>query len=271
MEIATTIQTALLPRNTEVAGLRIAAAMRPASEVGGDYYEVIPTETGCWLAIGDVAGHGLGAGLVMLMVQTAVLALTRAMPEAKPSEILKALNRALYENIRERLGKDEHVTLTLLRYETNGRLVFAGAHDDFVLYRKSSGRHELVRSPGTWLGAVADISDTSEDQELKLEEGDLLVLYTDGITEAANASREVFGIDRVCATVDRVHAEAPTAIRDELLKEVSGWLKDQQDDMTLVVLSFQGTKLAKTDAMGKETPRGAVSTPPVAVHLGRQV
>ena len=82
MEIAARIQTSILPRDVSVAGLEIAAAMQPATEVGGDYYDVVPVDDGCWLGIGDVAGHGLGTGLVMLMMQSGIGALARKLPDA---------------------------------------------------------------------------------------------------------------------------------------------------------------------------------------------
>src|SRR5499427_5838204 len=82
MEIASKIQTAILPNITPraVRGLEIAARMRRATEVGGDYYDVLPTEDGCWLGIGDVAGHGLPAGIIMLTIQSAIAALTQDRP-----------------------------------------------------------------------------------------------------------------------------------------------------------------------------------------------
>ena len=104
MEIAARIQTSILPRDVNVAGLEIAAAMHAATEVGGDYYDVVPVDDGCWLGIGDVAGHGLGTGLVMLMMQSGIGALARKMPDASPRDLLLALNTMLVENVRVRLG-----------------------------------------------------------------------------------------------------------------------------------------------------------------------
>ena len=101
MEIATRIQTSILPRDVTVPGLEIAATMRTATEVGGDYYDVIPVEGGCWMGIGDVAGHGLGTGLVMLMMQSGIGALCRKLPDASPRELLLALNAMLVDNVRD--------------------------------------------------------------------------------------------------------------------------------------------------------------------------
>src|SRR4029078_13210337 len=100
LEIARRLQTSILPRTLEAPGLRLAATMIPASEVGGDYYDLLPLPGGCWIGVGDVAGHGLSAGMVMLMVQCIVAALVRERPDARPSELVMRLNDVLYENVR---------------------------------------------------------------------------------------------------------------------------------------------------------------------------
>ena len=201
MEIAARIQTSILPRDVSVAGLEIAAAMQAATEVGGDYYDVVPVDDGCWLGIGDVAGHGLGTGLVMLMMQSGIGALARKMPDAAPRDLLLALNTMLVENVRERLGQREHATLTLIRYRRDGSLTFAGAHEEMLVRRAATGRCERIETPGAWVGAKRDITAGTVDSTARLQPGDLLVLYTDGLIEAAAAddSGARFGIDRLIA------------------------------------------------------------------------
>src|SRR5262249_11742848 len=110
MEIAERIQTSILPRRLEAPGLEGAGVLRPATEVGGAYSDFLPHDGGCWIGIGDVAGHGLTAGLVMLMVQSIVAALTRVRRDATPADVVCILNEVLYDNIRHRLANDEHVT-----------------------------------------------------------------------------------------------------------------------------------------------------------------
>ena len=101
-EIASRVQASILPGEIDVEGLAISVQMLPAEVVGGDYYDIIPVNDGCWLAIGDVAGHGLAAGVIMLMIQSAVQSLVRLSPQASPRDLVCALNGALYENIRKR-------------------------------------------------------------------------------------------------------------------------------------------------------------------------
>jgi sigma-B regulation protein RsbU (phosphoserine phosphatase) len=239
LEIATHIQTSILPHNLCVEGLEIAATMLPASEVGGDYYDVLPGAGGCWIGIGDVAGHGLRPGLVMMMLQSVVAALQRSDFNAAPHHVLNVVNEVLYENVRERLHQDEHATLSLLRYFSNGEVVFAGAHEDIVILRAGSPSCELIPTVGTWVGAVRDIADVTPDQRFRLEEGDMILLYTDGVIEATNASGEQFGIERVCRALERERAQSVETIRDRLLAETRAFLSVQHDDIALLVARYR--------------------------------
>jgi sigma-B regulation protein RsbU (phosphoserine phosphatase) len=234
MEIANRIQTSILPRRLEVAGLKLAARMIPASEVGGDYYDVLPTEAGCWVGIGDVAGHGLTAGIVMMMIQSVVAGLVRANPKSAPREILNHVNHVLYDNIRKRLETGEHCTLSLLRFDGDD-VVFAGAHEDIVICRKD-GQVEQITTPGTWLGAAQDISKATVDTTIRLEHGDVMVLYTDGVTEAADAAGEMFGIDGLSKVVSAARAEPVERIRDRLVEAVEKWSKEREDDVTVLII-----------------------------------
>ncbi|HEY0136822.1 MAG TPA: SpoIIE family protein phosphatase [Nannocystis sp.] len=240
LEIARRIQTSILPRHIIAPGMQLDARMRPASEVGGDYYDILPVVDGCWLGIGDVAGHGLTAGLVMLMVQSLIAMLVQERPGARPSELLPALNMMLYKNIRERLSQDEHVTLTLLRVLADGQVYFAGAHEDIVVCRAASGRCERIETPGTWLGVVAEIGPPGPDGQLRLAPGDLMLLYTDGVTEAMSTRREQFGMDRLCAALEQVRERPVGEICDHLMGVVAGWTAVQRDDVTLLVLRHTG-------------------------------
>lgn len=241
MEIATRIQTSILPRDVTVAGLEIAATMRTATEVGGDYYDVIPVDDGCWIGIGDVAGHGLGTGLVMLMMQSGIGVLARKIPDASPRDLLLALNAMLVDNVRRRLGQREHATLTLLRYRKDGTLAFAGAHEEILILRAATGRCERLETPGPWVGAKLDIAAGTVESRAQLLPGDLLVLYTDGIIEAvARDGRERFGTDRMVALLEAHQGDAPIAIRDRLMSAVTDFAAALDDDVTLLCARYFG-------------------------------
>jgi sigma-B regulation protein RsbU (phosphoserine phosphatase) len=238
LEIAAHIQTSILPRDLRVENLEIAAVMVPATEVGGDYYDVLPGAGGSWLAIGDVAGHGLRPGLVMMMLQSVLAALLKNDFNAAPRDILQVANAVLYDNVRERLQQDEHATLTLIRYFANGELVFAGAHEEIVILRAKSGKCERIPTPGTWLGATREISDVTQDQHARLADGDVLLLYTDGAIEASDKAGREYGLDRLCVELESMARAPVNAIVEHLLASVQGFLNEQHDDIALLVARY---------------------------------
>jgi hypothetical protein len=180
-ELPRRIQRSVLPKQPKASFLTVSARMLAAEDVGGDYYDVLPAPHGAWIAVGDVSGHGLQAGLIMFMLQSAVASLTAASPDAKPSELVTLLNTVMYENIRNRLGSDDHVTFVLLRVFDDGRVLHAGSHEELIIRRARGRLCETVATQGTWLGATRDVRRATVDSQLQLEQGDLLVVYTDGL------------------------------------------------------------------------------------------
>ncbi len=237
LEIAERIQVGILPKCFDVAGFEIAAEMRPAEAVGGDYYEVLPTPSGFWIAAGDVSGHGLTAGLVMLMLQSALAALAIHMPGAPPREILKATNRLLVENIRRRMGGDDHATLVLMHVMHDGTYVFAGGHEPMLVLRAASEKCEVIDTLGPWMGINDQVDRYLRESSGKLEPGDLLVFHSDGMVEAGASHRDAYGLDRLCAAVERLRDKPAQAMCSEILRECRGWAPGpQEDDMSIVVV-----------------------------------
>jgi DNA-binding LacI/PurR family transcriptional regulator/serine phosphatase RsbU (regulator of sigma subunit) len=240
IELAASIQTGILPKSPRVSRLELATAMIPATEVGGDYFDVLPFEGGCWLGIGDVAGHGLHAGLMMMMIQSIVSAATHDHPGASPAEVWRVLNAVLFENVHARLGRDEHATLTLIRYEDSGRLVHAGAHGDLLVHRASRGTAERIETQGIWAGLLPDPpANLTTDLECRLEPGDTMLLHTDGVTEVRNAAGELYGTARLAGAFERHAGLGVNELRDRLLDEVRDFMAAQTDDLTLVVLRYR--------------------------------
>jgi phosphoserine phosphatase RsbU/P len=250
LELAARIQASVLPQQLIVSGLEISASMLPATEVGGDCYDVLPFEGGAWLSIGDVAGHGLGPGVVMMMLQSSVAAVLTANPACTPAAALDVVNAVLFDNVKQRLSQREHATLMLLRYESNGRIVFAGAHEEPLIYRARSGVCEALPAPGLWVGIKENVSDQMPESECRLEPGDVLLLYTDGAIEAMNSSREQYGMERLARELATVHAEPVERIRDHLLRCVQRWMDKQRDDITLVVARQQAPGRPSNPAPG---------------------
>jgi hypothetical protein len=179
MEIAKKIQVSLLPNRTQLAdgAYSVASVMIPADEVGGDYYDLIEDENGAlWVAIGDVSGHGVESGLIMMMAQTSIKSLIKCNNTANPSNILEKLNSVLIDNI-QRLNVQRYMTLNLFRID-NATITYAGRHQDILIYRSKDKIIEVISEDGTWIGIFEDITDMQENHIFHLNAGDIpLALY----------------------------------------------------------------------------------------------
>lgn len=235
IELAKRIQTALLPDNDKISGYEIAAKMVPAKEVGGDYYDIIETPKGeKWITIGDVSGHGVDSGLIMMMAQTSILSMINNSENLTPSQVLKSVNAVIRENL-SRLGSDHYMTMMAMKLNES-KLTIAGKHQDIVIYRADKNKTEVIRNKGTWLGISDDIDLFQNDQAVSIQHGDIMVLFTDGITEATNKKGEMFGQARLEQTLDQ-YADLPVGkIVEKFIQEVEKFQKEQQDDMTIVVI-----------------------------------
>jgi len=240
LEIAARIQTSILPRTFAVPSLDISARMMTATEVGGDYYDVLATPDGCWIAIGDASGHGLTAGLVMMMVQTGVATLVRADETTSPKSVLRTLNRVVFENVHDRLEAERHMTLSLMRYRKDGEIVVAGAHMDAVVWRAATSQIELLSTPGTFLAITEDIDGVNVENTWKLAPGDIMVLLTDGVTEAEDADGKPFGYEGVTTVIDGTATRSVSVIRDALVDAVKKHSPSPADDVTILVLRYVG-------------------------------
>ena len=137
------------------------------------------------------------------------------------------------------MHQNDYVTLCLLRYFRDGRVVFAGAHEHVLICRKDSGQVEQVLTQGTWIGLRGRIGAGTTDQSLQLRDGDVMVLYTDGLIEARNADDEQYDVPRLCEAIKRLRDQSAEVIRDRVLDEVARWsARRDDDDITLMVLRY---------------------------------
>ncbi len=239
LEVTRQLQQMVLPKEDElqqIEGLDIAGFMEPAEEVGGDYYDVLQHNGHVKIGIGDVTGHGLESGVLMLMVQMAVR--TLLINDVSDSEtFLSVLNRAVFDNVR-RIQTDKNLTLSLLDYEA-GTLRLTGQHEDVLLVRKD-GNVELIDTfeLGFMVGVKPDISAMVSQMEIQLQPGDGIVLYTDGITEAQNMDEEQYGIERLCEVVSHNWQQSALGIQQAIVADVRQYISEQKvfDDITVLVL-----------------------------------
>lgn len=235
MELAKQVQVSLLPVKHDIPGYRIAVSLNPAREVGGDYYDVIEDSGGShFVTIGDVAGHGLDSGLIMMMAQTAVMTVVKGTPGCDPADVVRAANAVLRENVG-RLGSNHYMTMTVLRVGGE-HLDVAGHHQDILVYRASTRHIEVVATTGTWLGIADDIDRFVSTTRIPIGPGDRVVLFSDGVTEAENADGRMFGQDRLNElVVGTAHLGVEQALAS-MLRTVEEFRIRQDDDLTLILL-----------------------------------
>jgi serine phosphatase RsbU (regulator of sigma subunit) len=239
LEVTRKIQQMLLPADDElrqIEVLDIACYMAPADEVGGDYYDVLCHNGHIKIGIGDVTGHGLESGVVMVMTQAMVRALLTN-GEADPVRFLDTLNRALYGNV-QRMGAEKNLTLALLDYEA-GEVRLSGQHETMIVMRRD-GTLEMVDTLdlGFPIGLIDEVAGFITQTTVRLQPGDGVVLYTDGITEAENPAGEHYGLERLCAVVQQSWGQSAEAIKTAVVADVRRHIgtQDVYDDITLVVV-----------------------------------
>ena len=241
MDLARKVQTVLLPQETELAGYEIAARMMPAEVVGGDYFDLIRAPQADWLLIGDVSGHGVTAGLGMMMVQTSVRSLilggsTDAIPPA-PSELLTRVNRAVRPNLLA-ISPDQYMTISALRIQ-GSRITYSGMHESILVYRAATRSVERLETQGMWLGLMEDISLELRDDTFSLNEGDICLLYTDGLTETVvEAPKKRLGVARLMSHFQEL-AGRTTDVKS-ILEGVTELVRDceMKDDITAMVVRY---------------------------------
>jgi PAS domain S-box-containing protein len=231
LQVARLIQQTLLPKSLpELAGYQIAVYYQPAREVGGDFYDSLQLPDGrLGLIVGDVSGKGVPAAIVMAITRTMLRAAYRL---GSPAEILEQANNILYPEIPPNMFVTCLVALLDCR---TGRLHYANAGHDPPYLRHADGVSEELRATGMPLGLMPNMS--YEQKEITLEPGDSVLLYSDGLVEAHDPRREMFGFPRMQEFVS-AHPGGATLI-DFLLAELerfTGEEWEQEDDITLLTL-----------------------------------
>ena len=234
LETARGIQNAILPDlPPAVHGIELAHAYLPASEVGGDFYDVLALDDGrVAVAIGDVAGHGVSSGLVMSMAKSALAVQTSFDPEVAP--VFVTLNRMVYQSARRRLLSTLCYALVDPR---RGQVVFASAGHVFPYRVRPNGTVEALESIAYPLGVRQHL--TIEVKQQAIEPGDALFLFSDGLVEASReGDDEPFGFTRLEKSLADHAGASAGRLRDEVIADVRAFTRfaPQTDDLTVLVL-----------------------------------
>ena len=238
LELAQSVQRSLLPQHgPETDALDTAAFSRPAQIVGGDYFDFFRFKGGAQgLAVADVAGHGISASLRMASVQTLLRTLIPG--SDSPADIMAQIHRLLVHNIRF----STFVTLFLGAIDTStGTMKYANAgHPPPLMISGDGSPEQWLRGTGPALGMLDD--SVFREQEVRVPPGSLLVLYTDGITEATDDSGEEFGRGRLLKSIIRHRNERTSALVKEFRRELSGYTGSTPlaDDATMVACRYLG-------------------------------
>jgi sigma-B regulation protein RsbU (phosphoserine phosphatase) len=240
LDVARRMQEMVLPKRSEleaVQRLDIATFMEPAAEVGGDYYDVLQSNGNVKVGIGDVTGHGLESGVLMLMVQSVARALEEQ-GESDPVLFLSVLNRVIYKNI-VRTQTDKYLTLAFVDFRADGEAILSGQHEEVLIVRNGGAVERIDTGDlGFPVGLEPDISSFVATRSLRLASEDVLILYTDGITEAENPLGELYGIERLCASAVRYANDSAESIKTGIITDLMAYIANQKihDDITLVVV-----------------------------------
>jgi sigma-B regulation protein RsbU (phosphoserine phosphatase) len=236
--VARRAQQDMLPQGPPIVpGYSIAASCTPSLEVGGDLYDFLKLKDGrIGIGVADVSGKGVPAALYMTLTKGLLSAVTRNNSELKI--VVEEVNRHLHGVTRKKV----FVTMVLGFLDVEKRLLQCAraGHNPMVWRQKEKNNTRLVSPGGLGLGITAGrvFGTHLKVEEMQLAEGDAVVFYSDGITEAMNSRLEQFGEQRLMDAVDRTDSLNAAAARDSILTEVHKFLDGvhPQDDMTLVVL-----------------------------------
>lgn len=245
LTIAAQLQRDILPsKSPKIKGLQIVAKNKPASELGGDSFDFIQVKDKIYVYIGDVTGHGVAAGLIMTMANSLIKVFSTIYDS--PYEILVKVNN----HIKHYVKSSMFMTMVMLCWDMKTeQLTYIGAgHEHILVYHSASGECEAIISGGVALGMVPDNSNMVKEQQIKFEDGDFVLLYSDGITEAKNTKEELFGLERLKNSfVEHAPTYSAEGVNYHVAKDVAAFMAGhvQEDDMSLIVIKRDKTFAAQ--------------------------
>jgi serine phosphatase RsbU (regulator of sigma subunit) len=264
LDIAAQIQRDVLPKSApESKGLDIVAKTRPATEIGGDSFDFLKTADGkqTIIYIGDVTGHGVPSGIIMMMVNTLIRSML-SMGMVSSKDITVLTNTLLAPKISSRL----FMTLVMLRWDAeNQKMYYTGAgHEHILVYRQKTEKVEAIRSGGIALGMIDNNSMIAQEKEIPLEIGDSILLYSDGISEAKNKTGEMFTLDRIVQSFQK-NGYYPTAesIFDRVTKDFQAFVQEyvQIDDCSMIVIKYAGPESGAKMKLAISGEEARIATP----------
>ncbi|MBC7504059.1 serine/threonine-protein phosphatase [Candidatus Gracilibacteria bacterium] len=242
VDIASEIQKQTLDQqNVIVPGLTIAMATTSATEVGGDSLDIIAgRDNNHYIYVGDVTGHGVPSGFVMMMVNALISAFS--LSESNGAKILSNTNTILKPRIKQNMM----MTCVMLRWDaTAKKMYYTGAGHEFVLvFKLKEDTVYKVKSGGVALGMIKDSTQILKEQQIAFDPGDIIILYSDGISEARYRSEQtglLFGVDHIVGSLMSVNIKNPENIFRQLTIDLSAWMGykcKQYDDISIAIVGY---------------------------------
>ncbi len=235
LSIAREIQFSLLPQSIpNISTYGIATAFQPAFQVGGDYFDFIPvSDSELALAIGDVSGKSTPAAMIMASLQASL----RALASIKISDPVLTIQRINQLLCRSHGKSNKYVTFFygILNHQTHD-LVYVNAGHCYPLILKKNGSVDRLETGGMVMGFFDDVAYKSG--HYRLEPDDLMILYTDGVSELVDSEGEEYGIDKIVEVLKENHDESVSEIRDQLVRNLTIHRGDENqfDDLTLILI-----------------------------------
>lgn len=234
LELAARIQKKIIPQDVKnILGLQVANYFGPAKEIGGDYYDYYLYNNDTFsITMADVSGKGVPAAFLMALARSILRTLcTRGV---EPKKDLRDLNRIIYPDINE----DMFITIMHCKFNyKNKELTYSNAgHNPIIIYSAEEDKIELKTVKGIAIGFLEEYNYIQA--KTKLNKNDIVVLYTDGITECENEKKELFGMERLKKIIYDNRFENVEIIKNNLLKELDRFknTREQSDDITFVIL-----------------------------------
>lgn len=263
VEIASELQRHILQKDTMIIpSLEIAMGAKAATEVWGDSYDLIQgKDHNYYIYLGDVTGHGVASGFVMMIVNSLIAGLS--LYNDSSAEILASTNAILKPRIR----KNMMMSAVMIRWnEKMRKLYYTGAGHEYILvYRKATDDIIKIKTGGVALGMVKDISKILTEKEIPFSVGDVIILYTDGISEARLRSEKngmLFSVDRIIEAIEKVQIKTAENIFNSITIDLSafmGYKHTQYDDISLIVARYQPEWGDTVQNAYEKIPEGAIT------------
>ena len=236
LELARNIQQGIIPFELPTwNGISFAAFYQPMGVVSGDYYDVFYFSKKIFILMADVSGHGVPAAMITMAAKQAFSQVIKE--DKKPAEIFKEVNKIILDQVKT----SDYLSAFLLRIDEKNRLHFGNAaHPQAIHFINSRQEYQLLDTEGMFIGAIEEASEFYENKELKLQSGDRIYLYTDGVIEHKNITGEQFGLDRFIETLSQNKNQSLKIQINEVMKNLKEFMGNApiRDDISMIAIEL---------------------------------